>query len=538
MGEYACAYCIIAWPSLYSGIEHDDSLDRFRTTLPERLNHLSPPLISNVSAEACGRYRTLQAHGPAVGLPSKDDMGNSEVGHNALGSGTIVDQGAKLVDKALQDGGIFGGDGWEHIRPSFAEHTVHLIGLLTKGGVHARMDQLVLLIRGLAINGKAKRVRVHILTDGRDVPDGTSVEYVEELEREIAGITAESGGACDIKIASGGGRMFVTMDRYEADWSIVERGWKAHVLGDAGPNRFKSAKDAIVALKRGGEVSDQNLEPFVVVDADDIPLGTVEDGDAVIVFNFRSDRCIEISKAFEYEGDRFTAFDRVRFPRTRFVGMMQYDGDLHLPDKYLVAAPDIKATAGEYLVHNGVRTFACSETQKFGHVTFFWNGNRSGYFDEKLETYLEIPSDKIEFNQKPLMKAEEITAAGLEALRSGRFDVVRINFANPDMVGHTGVFEAVVKAVETTDRCLEKVMETAKSQGYAVVVIADHGNADLARNADGTPHTAHTTNPVPIWVHGAPNGVVKDGILADVAPTVLALMGLSQPTEMTGSSLV
>lgn len=298
--------------------------------------------------------------------------------------------------------------------------------------MHSRTDQLFLFIRGAAERG-AKKIRVHILTDGRDVPDGSSVRFVEELE----GVLRSLPEGVDGKIASGGGRMRVTMDRYEADWKIVERGWKAHVLGEA-PHAFTDAKTAVETLRKGGEggaeeVSDQWLDPFVIVDGETKkPVGTIEDGDAVVITNFRADRVIEISKAFEYAD--FTAFDRVRWPKTRFVGMMQYDGDLKLPARYLVPPPAITKTSGELLAASGVSTFACSETQKFGHVTFFWNGNRSGYFDEKLETYVEIPSDAVPFNEAPDMKAREITEAGKEALLSKKYRVIRINYANPDMV--------------------------------------------------------------------------------------------------------
>ena len=344
------------------------------------------------------------------------------------GSGQVIDQGARLVDIALENKSVFSDDGFKYISESFADHTLHFIGLLSDGGVHSRTDQLFLFIRGAAERG-AKRIRVHILTDGRDVPDGSSVRFVGELEEVLKSLPAD----VDAKIASGGGRMRVTMDRYEADWKIVERGWKAHVLGEA-PHTFKDAKTAVETLRGSGDaaVSDQWLDPFVIVDDAGVPVGTVEDGDAVVLTNFRADRVIEISKAFEYAD--FTAFDRVRWPKTRFVGMMQYDGDLKLPARYLVPPPAITRVSGELLAASGVSTFACSETQKFGHVTFFWNGNRSGYFNEALETYVEIPSDAVPFNEAPDMKAREITEAGKEALLSKKFKMVRINYANPDMV--------------------------------------------------------------------------------------------------------
>ncbi|KXZ52062.1 hypothetical protein GPECTOR_10g1085 [Gonium pectorale] len=490
------------------------------------------------------RFRSIKAHGTAVGLPSDADMGNSEVGHNALGSGQVVDQGARLVDIALETGKMFEGDGWKLISQAFADNTVHFIGLLSDGGVHSRADQLVGCLRGAAARG-AKRLRCHILTDGRDVPDGSSIRFVEELEAELAALR-EKG--CDALIASGGGRMQVTMDRYEADWAMVKRGWDAHVLGKA-EHTFRDAKTAVVTLRgpEDAQVSDQYLAPFVIVDEAGAPVGTVQDGDAVVLFNFRADRMVEISKAFEYPD--FAVFDRERVPQNlRFVGMMQYDGDLKLPANFLVPPPEILHVSGEYLVKNGLATFACSETQKFGHVTFFWNGNRSGYLDSKLEQYLEIPSDKIEFNKAPDMKAREITAASKEAILSGKYKVVRVNFANPDMVGHTGDLAATVRACEVVDACVKELLEAVDSVNGRWIVTADHGNADdmVQRDKKGKPLvgedgkplplTSHTLAPVPIFVggKGLPEGVVfrddlPDAGLANVAATTFNLLGYQGP---------
>lgn len=495
------------------------------------------------------RFRTILAHGTAVGLPSDADMGNSEVGHNALGAGQVIDQGASLVDKALASGSIYEGEGWQHISKSFATGTLHLIGLLSDGGVHSRTDQLYGMIRGAADRG-AKRIRVHVLTDGRDVPDGSSVRFVQELEEVLASLPG-----VDAKIASGGGRMGVTMDRYEADWNIVKRGWDAHVLGEA-PNVFTDAGTAIKALRAedsDAPVTDQWLEPFVIVDEAGKPVGPVVDGDAVVIFNFRADRVIQISKAFEYES--FDAFDRVRWPQTNFVGLMQYDGDLKLPARFLVPPPAIAGTSGEVLSRNGLRTFACSETQKYGHVTFFWNGNRSGYFDEALETYVEVPSDKVPFNQLPLMKAREIAEAGKEALRSGRFDQVRINFANPDMVGHTGDMAATVTACAFVDACVKELLDVVDELGGRWLLTSDHGNADdmvqrqkktlkpiLDEEGKPVALTSHTLAPVPVAIggKGLPEGVAfredlpKAG-LANVAATIFNLMGYEAPAHMQPS---
>mmetsp|Transcript_35619 Transcript_35619/g.79184 ORF Transcript_35619/g.79184 Transcript_35619/m.79184 type:complete len:558 (-) Transcript_35619:762-2435(-) len=504
----------------------------------------STPTVDALRAVS-GRYRTVRAHGTAVGLPSDADMGNSEVGHNALGAGQVVDQGARLVDIALETGKMFEGPGWKLISEAFASNTVHFIGLLSDGGVHSRADQLSGCIKG-AVERGAKRIRVHILTDGRDVPDGSSIGFITALEEELKGYNAKG---CDAKIASGGGRMRVTMDRYEADWNIVKRGWDAHVLGKA-PHNFTDALTAVKTL-RGTEdkpVSDQNLDPFVIVDAAGQPVGTVQDSDAVVLFNFRADRMVEMSKAFEYA--EFDHFDRERLPKDlRFVGMMQYDGDLKLPTNYLVPPPEILHVSGEYLAKNGVSTFACSETQKFGHVTFFWNGNRSGYFDSKLETYLEIPSDKVVFNEKPDMKALEITAAGKEALKSGKYKMVRINYANPDMVGHTGDLQATIRSVETVDKCLKELLEVADSVGARWLVTSDHGNADdmAQRDKKGAPLkdengrvlplTSHTLAPVPVFIggKGLPDNVVfRDDLpkagLANITATYISLLGYEPPS--------
>jgi len=504
-----------------------------------------------------------------VGLPTDDDMGNSEVGHNALGSGQVVDQGASLVDKALASGQAFAGPGWaEGVAPALAAGgTLHLVGLMSDGGVHSRLDQVRLLIRG-AVERGCRRLRLHVLSDGRDVPDGTSVGYAEALDGELAALTAS--GACDARIASGGGRMCVTMDRYEADWGIVERGYRAHVLGEA-ERRFGSGAEAFRALRRppaggdGKEVSDQWLDPFVVVEADGTtPVGAVRDGDAVVTFNFRADRMVEMAKALEYDDAKWAAagapFSRAsrttgRVPSFRYAGIMQYDGDLGLPARCLVDAPVINRVSGQYLVGSGVRTFACSETQKFGHVTFFWNGNRSGYFSEELETFVEIPSDTVPFDQAPLMKVREITAAGLEALRSGRFDMVRINYANPDMVGHTGNLEQTAVACAACDAAVGELLAEVDRLGGRWLVTSDHGNADdmVQRNKKGEPIadpetgknlplTSHTLAPVPVAVGGAglPDSVVfrrdlPDAGLANVTATSIELLGFKAPEHMEAS---
>ncbi|GAB4815974.1 hypothetical protein N2152v2_003020 [Parachlorella kessleri] len=529
-------------------------LDGWGENIPDEWNaiHVADTPTTDALKKVPRRWRTIKAHGTAVGLPSDADMGNSEVGHNALGAGQVIDQGASLVDKALESGSFFEGDGWTYISPSLANNTLHLIGLLSDGGVHSRTNQLYAMIRGAVARG-AKRIRVHVLTDGRDVPDGSSKKFIEELEGVLKEV---EGKGCDGKIASGGGRMGVTMDRYEADWNIVKKGWEAHVLGEA-PHKFKDALTAVKTLRKEGSekpVSDQWLDPFVIVGEDDKPVGTVEDGDAVVLFNFRADRMVEISKALEYED--FKHFDRKRWPKVRFAGLMQYDGDLKLPTNFLVPPPAISGVSGEFLAKNGLKTFVCSETQKFGHVTFFWNGNRSGYFDEKLETYLEIRSDTVPFNEAPLMKAREICEAGKEALRSGKFDQIRINFANPDMVGHTGDLKATVEACTLVDQCVKELLEVVDEVDGRYIVTADHGNADemvqrekktlkpIFEEGKPVPLTSHTLAPVPVAIggKGLPDKIVlredlPDAGLANVTATIIELMGFAPPPHMQPSLL-
>jgi 2,3-bisphosphoglycerate-independent phosphoglycerate mutase len=498
---------------------------------------------------APGRFLPLKAHGTAVGLPTDDDMGNSEVGHNALGAGRVVQQGAALVDAALASGRIFQGEGFARVQARFvAGGTLHLIGLLSDGGVHSRLDQILALIDGAAARG-ARRIRLHVLLDGRDVPDGSATKYIDLVEEKAVAL---AGRGVDLKIASGGGRMFVTMDRYESDWSIVERGWRAHVLGDA--PAFASATEAIAAARRDKPgCSDQHLPPFVVVQ-EGRPVGTIEDGDAVVFVNFRGDRALQITRAFE--ADAFPCFDRVRRPDVVYAGMMEYDGDLHVPRTYLVAPPTIERTSGEYLARNGIRTFACSETQKFGHVTYFWNGNRSGKFDDALETYVEVPSHPPPFEERPEMKAYEIAAAAAEALRSGRYDVVRVNFANGDMVGHTGELSPTIASCTAVDHALGVVLQACIESGGVYVVTADHGNADdmaqrdkkgaPATDAQGRvlPRTSHTLAPVPFCIGGpalAPATKLRSDLanpgLANVAATVLHLLGFEAPPGYASSLL-
>jgi 2,3-bisphosphoglycerate-independent phosphoglycerate mutase len=490
-------------------------------------------------------HTRLKAHGLAGGLPSDDDMGNSEVGHTALGAGRIFSLGATLVGSAIEQGAIFTTDTWDRLikGPASGRGALHFIGLLSDGNVHSHIDHLFRMIDRCAASG-VKQVRIHVLLDGRDVPETSAPLYIEKLESFLNGHRA---AGLDCAIASGGGRMITTMDRYEADWSIVRRGWEAHVLGTARP--FASALEAVETFRKEQPgITDQYLPAFTIVN-DQGPLGTIEDGDSVIFFNFRGDRAIEISRAFEEED--FAPFDRTRRPRVVFAGMMEYDGDLKIPKNYLVSPPSIDRTISEYLALSGVNQYALSETQKFGHVTYFWNGNRSGKFNENAETYEEIESDRLEFNLRPWMKAAEITDAMIAALKSGSFGFLRLNYPNGDMVGHTGDLEAAIIAAETVDLCLGRLLKTVKETGGIAVITADHGNLDEMFEKDkksgeiqvdkktGEPKkkTSHTLNPVPFIIYdpdfaGEYRLVQNDDAgLGNVAATLLRRMNFKPPEE-------
>jgi 2,3-bisphosphoglycerate-independent phosphoglycerate mutase len=475
-------------------------------------------------------FTQLKAHGTAVGLPTDKDMGNSEVGHNALGAGRVFDQGARLVNKALESGKIFRTDIWGDIeKRAMLGGTIHFIGLLSDGNVHSHIDHLNILLDHCVESG-IKRVRVHALLDGRDVGERSALDYVIPMHEKLKRISREKG--LDYGIASGGGRMKVTMDRYNADWEIVKRGWEAHVLGKGRP--FKTAIDAVETFyAEDPKMTDQYMGPFVITDDQGQPVGPIRDGDAVVFFNFRGDRAIEISRAFT-EKD-FSEFLRGPLPDIFFAGMMEYDGDTHMPPYFLVQPPDIDRTISEYLCEEGVKMFAISETQKYGHVTYFWNGNRSGYIDETLETYVEIPSDRVEFDQAPKMKAVEIKDKVIELLRTNQYRFGRLNFANGDMVGHTASMEAAIIAVETVDQCVGELLTVINEMEGIAVVTADHGNADEMFTIDKAgkkkPKTAHTLNPVPLAiVDSGYQGeyrmahMEKQG-LANVASTLLNLLG-------------
>ena len=482
----------------------------------------------------------LAAHGTAVGLPTDDDMGNSEVGHNAIGAGRIFAQGAKLVNQALETGTLYESDVWKEAVAHGRSGTMHFIGLHSDGNVHSHIAHLEQLITQ-AVEEGVQRIRLHILLDGRDTPPRSALEYIDRTEDFLETLNATSG--TDVRIASGGGRMTITMDRYEADWEMIERGYNCHTHGIGRP--FTSAKHAVETLYEESDLGDQYLEQFVIINEAEEPVGKIHDGDAVIVFNFRGDRSIEISQAFENE--KFEAFDRGNHPKVFYAGMLQYDGDLLVPKNYLVNPPLIDRTMGEYLAEMGVPSFAISETQKFGHVTYFWNGNRSGYINEEIETYIEIPSDNVPFDEAPAMKAQEITDVTIELLRSGNYRYGRVNYANGDMVGHTGNLVAAITAMETVDDCVRQLVDVIEELGGVLIYTSDHGNADkmFTETSDGdrVPMTSHTLAPVPFVIHDPENkneyelNPPPDAGLSHIASTTLNLLGFQAPEDYQPSLL-
>jgi 2,3-bisphosphoglycerate-independent phosphoglycerate mutase len=501
------------------------------------------PSLKKLESESL--FTTLTAHGTAVGLPSDDDIGNSEVGHNALGAGRIFNQGAKLVGQAIADGSLFKGQAWRDVVAAVKKShgTLHLLGLLSDGGVHSNQEHLFALLRGAKRDGVGK-ARIHVLFDGRDVGEKSAEKYVDRLEQVMSELRDPG---FDVQVASGGGRMHITMDRYGADWPMVERGWRTHVRGEA--QQFPSLPAALAAFRALDPAPTDQYLPAFVVAKDGVPVGRIEDGDAVVLFNFRGDRAIEISRAFT-EAD-FHEFARGPLPKVTYAGMMEYDGDLHIPPRYLVAPPAIDNTLSEYLLKNGARQFACSETQKFGHVTFFWNGNRSGYLDKTKEEYVEVASDGgITFDMKPKMKAPEITDVTIDRMRRGTFDFGRINYANGDMVGHTGNLPAAIAAVECVDHEVGRLMAAARETGTTLIITADHGNADEMFDAKEKdypdweshperkirPKTSHTLSPVPCYIYGDRAAhfhlaKLERRTLANVANTVIDLMGLPRHPE-------
>jgi len=520
------------------GIGKKDKGDAFHLANPVNINRMIE------EAKARKLYAELRAHGPWVGLPSKEDMGNSEVGHNAIGGGQVVAQGAKRVNASIESGEILKTPSWKKCieETARAGKTAHFFGLLSDGNVHSNTTQLFALLDRAAGAG-IKKIRVHPLLDGRDVPPDSGLAYLEKLEAKLAEL---SRAGADARIASGGGRMYVTMDRYYSDWGVVKRGYYAHVYGKILDEEitsqykgyFTSAREAVETARRVyPDKQDQFNPPFVIVDGAGNPVGRMEDGDAVINFNFRGDRAIEISEAFLKKD--FKGFDRGKAPpRVKYAGLLEYDAEARLPPDFLVPPPSIQNVSAQYLCASGVKSYAVAETHKFGHVTYFWNGNRSGYIDEKMEKYEEIrslPSETIE--AQPEMKIFEVTDRLVAAIKSGQYRYLRVNFANGDMVGHTGNIESCIKAMRALDACMKRVVDETAALGGLLVISADHGNVEEKLDKKGKVVTSHSLNPVPFLVvdpglrgeYTVDASVVAEPGVGNITASFINLLGFVAP---------
>ena len=463
-------------------------------------------------------HTTLEASGKAVGLPA-GQIGNSEVGHLNIGAGRIIYQSLTRIDKAIEDGDLYKNKELSRVMDETkqAGKALHLLGLLSDGGVHSHIEHLLALICMAKVKGLTD-VYVHAFLDGRDVGPKTALEYIHELEEGMAQIGVG-------KIATVSGRYYA-MDR-DKRWERVERAYKALVLGEGG--KAASAAAGVEASYAAG-VTDEFVEPFTVDGVD----GKITAGDGVIFFNFRPDRAREITRALHDED--FSYFARPEGARpVNYVCMTQYDATITAP----VAFPpeEIKDTLGEVLAQHGLHQLRIAETEKYAHVTFFFNGGVEA--PNANEERILIPSPKVAtYDLQPEMSAEEVTRALLTELDNDKFDAIILNFANPDMVGHTGVLSAAITAMEKVDDCVGRIVRKVLSLGGSVCITADHGNLEKMAESDGSPNTAHTTNPVPFILVSKEQHKLHNGILADIAPTLLQLLNIKQPAAMTGKTLI
>ena len=490
---------------------------------------------------------SLEASGEAVGI-LKGQMGNSEVGHNALGAGQIIKQGIAKIEDDFQTGAIWQSAAWRGAIANVKEHssTLHFSGIFSDGGVHSSLSQLFKMLEQAQKEG-IERVRIHLVLDGRDVPPQSADQYIKILEDKIQYLKTISDFPLDYRIASGGGRMVFIADRYESDWSIVKKGWDALVYGKA-DHYFANATQAITEMRaKEPSLQDQYFPSFVIVEQDSDhlpdpsqPVGLVKDGDSFIYYDFRADRALEITKAFTEQN--FHGFDRGTENNSPlnvyFAGMTEYDADQHIPAHCLVAPIKITNTLHEILSRNNISQLAVAETVKFGHITYYFNGN--SYEPAKKEEFLEIKSDTRPFDERPWMKAAEITDAVLEKISETdpngkpKYQFVRINYAGGDMVGHFGELEPTIVAMEAIDLQLARLAKVVDQLGGMMIITADHGNAEEVYDPNTKqPKTSHTTNPVPCWFYDNTqnkslyqiNQIEYSG-LSNVAPTIAKLFNI------------
>jgi len=464
-------------------------------------------------------HTTLDASGEAVGLPD-GQMGNSEVGHTNLGAGRVVYQSSTLISKQIREGEFFENEVLLDAMKKAKGKRLHLMGLVSDGGVHSQLTHLVALLE-MAKDQELDTVFVHTFLDGRDTIPTGGADYLATIQQKLDELSFSNG-----KIATIIGRYWV-MDR-DKRWERTELSYRA--LRQGAGDAWSDSAEAAIRNQYEQDVTDEFIKP-IILDAN----GTVQDDDVVIFFNFRPDRARQISHAFTDEN--FDGFDRGPKPKLHYVGMTKYESNLNIKVAYPPQG-QLKNVLGEVIANKGLKQFRLAETEKYAHVTYFFNNGREEPFDGEAQQL--IPSPKVPtYDLQPEMNSTEVTQAAVDQINSGEYAFVLINFANPDMVGHTGVIDAAIKAVEATDVGLEKILEDIESINGEALIVADHGNAEMMLQPDGSPHTAHTTNPVPmIYVGSQPLTLEEGGKLGDVAPTVLHLLGIHQPEEMTGRCLI
>ena len=477
----------------------------------------------------------LDASGEAVGL-SEGQMGNSEVGHLTMGSGQVMKQGIAAINAAFDSGEVFNSEGWRNaVTKALNGGTLHFSGIFSDGGVHSHMAHLEQMITR-AYNEGVRNMRVHAVFDGRDVEPFSSKLYIQRFENFARGFND-----ADIRIASGGGRMVCVSDRYENDWEMVKRGFDMMVKGEA-EFYFRTPEEALQILRRiDPKVQDQYLKPFVIVDDMDKPVGLVEKGDALIYFDFRADRAIEIAQAFTYYD--FPYFDRGDYSPddVYFVGMTEYNTDTHVPEHRLVQPNKVIGTLNKFLEARGVSQLAVSETVKFGHITYYFDG--ASYEKAKGEEFIEINSDTQPFETRPWMKSAEIADTVIENINDFKF--IRLNFPGGDMVGHTADVDATIMAMEAIDLALGRIAEAVDKAGGVLLIVADHGNAEELMDADGNKKTAHTTNQVPCIIYDntknreeyEASDVLNPGI-ANIAATIAVFLGYRDYPSSWNRSLI
>lgn len=488
----------------------------------------------------------LLTHGPYVGLPSDKDLGGSEVGHLTMGAGIVMEQGPTYIKRLIDTGELFKSPVLEMLVKNCLEHQtpLHLLGLLSDGNIHSHISHFTAIIEH-AFKSGIKRLYVHPLLDGRDTPIQSALKYTDQLEKLFHDLKQQRP-EIDYGFASGGGREVITMDRDNV-WQKVEAGWNVHVRGES-PNQFETITQAIEHFREETSgIVDQDLPPFVIT-RDGKAVGPIQDNHSVIFMNFRADRAIEFTTAMLEEN--FPHFDRSPMPKVVFAGMMVYDQDTQTPPNHLVGSVLVENPFGKRVLELGLKQFRLTETQKFPHVTFFFNGGYRDPLDAKMENYHLIASDKVpSFDMAPNMKAVEIGEKAVEFIASKEYDFGLINFANADMVGHTGKFDAAVQATEAADTALGKILKSVADVSGIAVITADHGNADKMKRYnkgkdEWEPDTKHSLNPVPFIVYDPlykndyqlkPVSDQTSLNLSQIAATNFVLMGQAIPDDINES---